>query len=360
MITIATLGSHSALDICRGAKDEEFRTLVVAEKGREKTYDSVYKTSGGIGCVDECLVLERFSDILTPFVQQKLRKKGCVFVPHRSFEVYCNFDYKAIEERLDVPIFGNKFLLKFEERSRRPNQYDLLASASIRFPVQFHSYTLIDRLVIVKASEKKRPWERAFFLAHDQASFKRTSSALLKAGKISKKALSEAVIEEYAVGVPVNFHFFYSPLFKRLELIGTDTRRQTNIEGITRTPAMYQEAVIRAARLTFEEAGHSAVTVIESMLEEVLEIGERFVIAAGELMPPGVIGPFALQAVITSGPSKKEIIVIDVSPRMPGSPGIVATPYSAYLYGHPVSMGRRIAMEIKEALRDNALDKIVT
>ncbi|MBN2518340.1 MAG: DUF1246 domain-containing protein, partial [Candidatus Altiarchaeota archaeon] len=33
-LTIGTLGSHSALDICRGAKDEGFKTLVVCEKGR--------------------------------------------------------------------------------------------------------------------------------------------------------------------------------------------------------------------------------------------------------------------------------------------------------------------------------------
>ena len=36
--TIATVGSHSALDICRGAKDEGFKTLVIVEKGRDKTY----------------------------------------------------------------------------------------------------------------------------------------------------------------------------------------------------------------------------------------------------------------------------------------------------------------------------------
>ena len=41
--TIAVLGSHSALDVCRGAKDLGFQTLVIAEKGREKTYSIYYK-----------------------------------------------------------------------------------------------------------------------------------------------------------------------------------------------------------------------------------------------------------------------------------------------------------------------------
>ncbi|MEK7522054.1 MAG: DUF1246 domain-containing protein, partial [Patescibacteria group bacterium] len=57
-ITIATLGSHSALDVCRGAKNEGFSTLVITEKGREKTYEKYYKTDGKLGCVDETIPLD--------------------------------------------------------------------------------------------------------------------------------------------------------------------------------------------------------------------------------------------------------------------------------------------------------------
>jgi 5-formaminoimidazole-4-carboxamide-1-(beta)-D-ribofuranosyl 5'-monophosphate synthetase len=34
-ITVGSLGSHSALDISDGAKDEGLRTVVVCQKGRE-------------------------------------------------------------------------------------------------------------------------------------------------------------------------------------------------------------------------------------------------------------------------------------------------------------------------------------
>lgn len=350
-VIIAVLGSHSALDICRGAKDEGFRTLVVAQKGRERTYNEYYKS-----CVDECLIFNKFSDILHADVQKELQRRHVVFIPHRSLEAYLNFDYEAIEMRFTVPLFGNKFLLKYEERGRHPNQYDLLEAANIRFPKQFVSPRDIDRLVMVKVSEKDRPWERAFFLAHDEECFRQTSSAMLAAGKITRQALAKSVIEEYAVGVPVNFHFFYSPLQKKLELLGTDTRRQTNIDGVVRLPSQYQKRI----PVTFEEAGHVAVTVVESMLEEAFAIGERFVAATRKIVPPGIIGPFALQAIIVPEKKKKEIVVVDVSLRMPGSPGIAATPYSGYLFGEQVSMGRRVAMEIKEAIRDNALEKIVT
>lgn len=351
MVTIATLGSHSALEICRGAKDEGLATLVVAQKRRERTYNEYYKS-----CVDECLILNRFSDILRADVQKELQRRHALFIPHRSFEAYCNFDYEAIETRFTVPLFGNKFLLRYEERGRHPNQYDLLKEARIRFPIQFKRAEDIDHLVIVKVNEKDRPWERAFFLARDAKSFLKASSAMLSDGKITEAALVKAVIEEYVVGVPTNFHFFYSPIKKRLELMGTDCRRQTNIDGLVRLPREEKQDI----PATFEEAGHIAVTVVESMLEEAFAIGERFVKATQKLVPPGIIGPFALQGIIVPEKRKKEIVVVDVSPRMPGSPGIAATPYSSYLFGQPVSMGRRIAMEIKEANRDNALQKIMT
>ena len=45
---------------------------------------------------------------------------------------------------------------------------------------------------------------------------------------------------------------------------------------------------------------------------------------------------------------------------MPGSPGIFATPYSGYLYGKNITMGRRVAIEIKEAIRKNKLTKLLT
>jgi len=59
-------------------------------------------------------------------------KKKVIFVPNRSFEAYLDFDYDAIENKFKLPIFGNKFLLKIEERGTSPNQYDLLREAGIR------------------------------------------------------------------------------------------------------------------------------------------------------------------------------------------------------------------------------------
>lgn len=371
--TIAVLGSHSALDVCRGAKDLGFKTLVVVQKGRDKTYSKYYKTQSSnssirsahsgrfegtqIGCVDEVLELEKFSDILNEDVQEELLKRNSIFIPHRSFEVYIN-DYNAIENKFKVPMFGNKFLLRIEERTEKINQYDLLAKADIKYPKQFNSYQDIDRLVMVKVPERERGYERAFFVVNSVGQYNIESERLIIERKITRNGLKSAVIEEFILGVQVNLNFFYSFVHKRLELIGTDTRRQTNIEGFLKLPGLYQPQV--RENISYEEAGHIAVTMLESLIEPAMDIGEKFVKASKELFPLGVIGPFSLQSFITTGSSKKEFIVFDVSLRMPGSPGIFATPYSGYLYGEQISMGKRVAMEIEQAIKKGELEKILT
>ncbi len=359
-ITIAVVGSHSALDVCRGAKDEGFKTLVICQKGREKTYQDYFKTQGEIGCVDDILVLDRFSDILTTGVQQQLLDRNAIFIPHRSFQVYLDFNYDGIEKDFKVPIFGNKFLLRAEERSSRPNQYDLLEKTGIRMPKQFADPKDIDRPAIVKVLERERAFERAFFLVDSFEDYLSQVDERMRSGIFGQEELKGAVIEEFIAGAQVNFNFFYSPLSARLELMGTDTRRQTNLDGLLRIPADHQIEVLKKINVKYEEAGHIAVTVLESMLEDIYQIGERFVEAAKEMTKPGVIGPFGLQSAIIAGPPKKEIIVFDVAPRMPGSPGIFATPYSGYLYGESMSAGRRIAKEIKEAVKQDKLDSILT
>ena len=131
-LTLGVLGSHSALDLCLGAKNQGLKNIVVAQNGREKVYQDSYIKKGEEGCVDEVVVLGSFKDILKKENQEKLRKKNVVFVPHRSFQAYLDFDYEAIEKNFEVPVFGNRELLKIEERGIKPNQYDLLLEAGIK------------------------------------------------------------------------------------------------------------------------------------------------------------------------------------------------------------------------------------
>jgi len=359
-ITIGVLGSHCALDVCRGAKDEGFATLVVCEKGREKTYSQYYKTSGSTGIVDEVIVLEKFNHILDNSVQQKLRDKNIIFVPNRSFEVYLNFDYETIENRFFVPLFGNRFLLKAEERNQKNNQYDLLKKSHIRMPKIFDTWEAIDQLCLVKIPEKTRTFERSFFVCSSPQEFEKIMKTKIDNNEIDQHQIHQAVIEEFIIGSLVNFNYFYSPLSQRVELLGTDIRKQTNLDGFLRLTADMQLLLKDTFKPKFEEAGHIAVTVLESLLEKVFDLGEKFTTVTQQEYAPGIIGPFALQSMITPGPPHKDITVFDVSLRMPGSPGIMFTPYTYYQYGMALSAGRRIAMEIKRALKENRLQEVVT
>ncbi len=292
--------------------------------------------------------------------QKILRDKNAIFVPHRSFEVYIS-DYDAIENDFMVPMFGNRKLLRSEERGtgKGVDQYKIMDEAGIRYPKAFKSPEEIDRLVIVKVLEKERGFERAFFLVNSKEEFDKASEFYLDKKTFTKEALNEAVIEEFLVGVQVNFNFFYDPVNDRLELLGTDTRRQTNLEGFTKLPAAEQKYLRQHMGIKFEEAGHIAVTVLESLLEPAFEMGQKFVDGCKKLGLP-VIGPFGLQTMIIPGPPKKEIIVFDVSPRMPGSPGIAATPYSGYLHGTNITAGKRLAMQIKDALEKDMLESVLS
>ncbi len=357
-IRIGSLGGHSALDVCRGAKAEGFETVVVAQRGREQTYTRHFKTRDGRGCVDHVILVDNFADIVKPEVQEELRRLNVVFVHSRYFWTYCK--YEDIENDFRVPIFGNRVLVRKEERDAEKNQYFLLDQAGLKTPRQFDDPKKIDRTVIVKAAETARSYERAFFLVSSYDEYKKRLDELSAAGVIDKEAASKAVIEEFALGPQINLHFFYSPFTKEVELLGTDIRRQTNIDGLLRLTAPEQIEALKHIRPQYIENGHQAVTVKESLVEKAYDAGEKFARAVEAHYPPGMIGPFALQGAIIAGPPKEELVVFDVSMRIPGSPGTMFTPYSGYLYGENMSIGRRVAREIKAAIEKDQLDLVVT
>ena len=358
-VTIAVLGGHSALDVCAGAKKHGFKTLAVCQKGREKTYAEYYKTRYGLGCIDEVILVDKFSDITKPEVQKELKKRNVIFIHNRYFWVYCDFD--QIEKNFEIPIFGTRHMVRLEERDVEKNQYWLLEQAGIRIPKMISSPSKIDRPVIVKVNEATRSYERAFFVAVSQKDYEEKSSAMIKKGQITKAGLEKAVIEEFIIGAQVNFNFFYSPLSKRLELMGTDARRQTSLDGFLRLNSNVQSELLNSGyNPTMIETGHFAVTIKESLVEKAYEIGERFVAATQKHSKPGIIGPFALQGAVASENGREELVIFDVSMRIPGSPGTKFTPYTSYLWGEPMSYGERIAIEIKEAIKTKKLSQILT
>lgn len=363
-LTVGVLGGHSALDVCHGAKQFGFNTVCIARKGREKTFSQYYKTRGELGCVDTVIVEDGFDGVLKESVQQKLKEMNTIFVHNRYFWVYFS-DFSKVENDFQVPIFGSRTLLKIEERDQPYNQYHLLQDAGIRTPKIYDSADDIDRLCLVKAAEKDRSYERAFFLVKSKAEWESKGAQLEAEGKVGPE-WREATIEEFIVGAPVNFNYFYSPLTGELELMGTDTRRQTNLDGFLRMTADQQAQALKEVPLKMIETGHIACTVKESILEKAFDLGEKFVTQCKKLpkeLDPsgkGMIGPFALQGAVVAEEGREDIVIFDVSFRIPGSPGVRATPYSGYLHGEPMSVGERIGLELKNAVEATALEMIVT
>jgi len=77
-LRIAVLGSHSALEIMDGAKDEGLDTVVFCQKGRETPYQRFDRIA------DEIKILKKFSEMSSAKNQKMLRDTNTIIVPHRS------------------------------------------------------------------------------------------------------------------------------------------------------------------------------------------------------------------------------------------------------------------------------------
>lgn len=347
-ITIGILGSHSALEIAHGAKKEGFDTVILCQKGREITYTQHYTR-----LFDHYLILDHFEDVVNEAPQEKLRNLNTIWVPHRSFSCYVG--YENIENKFEIPIMGNRFMLRAEERDVEQNQYDLLDKAGILRPTTIEPEE-IDGPVIVKMHEAEREVERAFFYASSYEEYKEKAEERIRKGIIDKKDLEEATIEELAMGALFNANYFWSPLEDEVELLGFDRRIQTDLDGVLRQPARDQlELDITPQNIAI---GHTPATMRESKLQKIFKAGRKFVETSKSEYPPGIVGPFALQGVMNK---RLEFCVFDVSMRVPGAPIVPYTsPYMRYKYDKPVGQGRRVAMEIKTAQKLDSLKEIVT
>jgi ATP-utilizing enzymes of ATP-grasp superfamily (probably carboligases) len=367
-IKIGTIASHSGLDVCDGAAEENFRTVAYCKKGREQTYSTYFKTqrdaAGNLirGIVDEAVVFNKFDEILKQENQQKMLDDSVLMVPNRSLTSYCSID--DIEDNFKIPMIGSRNMLRSEERSEAQSYYWILEKAGLPFPEKIEKPEDIDALVMVKLPHAVKTLERGFFTAASYDEFVEKSDALLKQGVIAEEALKEARIERYVIGPVFNFDMFYSPIEEEmspLEILGIDWRFETSLDGHTRLPAP-QQMRLQGAQLTpeYTVCGHNSATLRESLLENVFEMAEKFVEASKKHYDPGIIGPFCLQTCVDKD---LNFYIYDVAPRVGGGTNVhmsVGHPYGNTLWRKPMSTGRRIAFEVKRALEKDRLEDIVT
>ncbi len=362
-ITVGVIGSHSALDIADGAREEGLPVLIVAQRGRHRTYAEYFKlrkTRDGLtkGFIDEVMVLEKFTQIID--VQEELVKRNVIFVPNRSFVVYTGID--RVENDFKVPLFGSRNLLRSEERSEEKSYYWLLERAGLPYPEPVKPEEIDEvGLVIVKLPHAKKRLERGFFTAASYKEFREKAEKLIKLGVITEEDLAKARIERYIIGPVFNFDFFYSPIDEEIELLGIDWRFETSLDGHVRLPASQQ---LTLPKHQFEPeytvTGHASSTLRESLLERVFDMAERYVKATREYYSPGIIGPFTLQTAVDKD---LNFYIYDVAPRTGGGTNIhmaMGHPYGNSLWRKPMSTGRRVAREIKRAIKLDELEKVLT
>jgi 5-formaminoimidazole-4-carboxamide-1-(beta)-D-ribofuranosyl 5'-monophosphate synthetase len=331
---IATLASHSALQILKGAKDEGFSTIAVCIKGREKVYQQ-FKVA------DEIISIDKYDDFMD--IQDKLIERNAIIIPHASFISYMG--HEKIEE-LKVPYFGNKKILKFE--SDRSLERKWLKNAGLKLPKIFNRPEDIDRPVIVKFHGAGGG--QGYFLAKNHRDFKR---------KIKPHPGKRYSIQEYILGVPMYAHYFHSSLNNETEIMGFDKRYESNVDSLGRISARDQMALSKEhVDPSYLIVGNIPIVIRESYLPRIIKMGEDTVKESDKFAAPGLFGPFCLETVITP---EGEIKVFEISARIVAgtNPYVNGSPYTWLKYKEPMSTGRRIAREIKIAIQQNKLDKVL-
>jgi len=330
--TIATLASHSCLQILKGAHDEGFQTLAITTPKSTNFYKN-------FPFIDEIITLDRFADF--PKIEAELIKRNVILVPHGSFVAYLGFNEN---KNMKVAYFGNKDVLDWE--SDRRMQRDWMVKANINVPRKFESAEEIDAPVMVKSFGAAGG--KGYFFAKTKKEF---------AEQIKNFKAKDYIIQEYIIGVPLYIHYFYSPLTKKLEILSIDRRYETNVDSLGRIPSQNQEGL--NIQPSFVVVGNSPLVLRESLMPEAYNMGLRTVEASQKLMPPkGLFGPFCIETIITPN---QEFFVVEISCRIVAGTNLFmeGSPYSQLLYDEPMSTGRRIAREIKLAIKQNKLTEIL-
>lgn len=329
---IATLGSHSSLQILKGAKDEDFKTLLITTKDREKFYNR-------FSFINNIFSIKNYSDF--PNFEKKIKHKNIILIPHGSFVAYLGINGN---KKITIPYFGNKKVLDWE--ADREKQLKWLSKASIQTPKHFKNIDGATFPVIVKTFGAAGG--SGYFYAKDKKDFSE---------KIKGIGSKKFIIQQYVIGVTAYIHYFYSPLSKKVEVLGMDRRYETNADGLGRIPLLGQEGL--DLEPSYVVVGNTPLVLRESLLPEVFEMGERIVKTSKELIDKkGLFGPFCLETIIT--PDQK-FYAMEISCRIVAGTNLFinGSPYSDLLYKEPMSTGRRIAREIKIAIKKGKLEEVL-
>jgi len=327
---IATICSHSSLQIFAGAREEGIKTIGICKKENKKFYESFPRAKP-----DEFLFVDDYKDI----DENELVVRDAIIVPHGSFVEYVGEKFDS----LAVPIYGNRKSVMWERSRER--MFEWMKKAGLKTPRIFKPEN-IDGPALVKFPGAKGG--RGYMIVGSQKEFD------LKVGD------RECMIQEFLIGVRAYPHFFFSPISEigyetahgRIELLGVDKRVESSADEIARAVS----AGLKVP-LTFTVIGNEPMVLRESLLPEYMEIGAKVSDASFGLFG-GLFGPYCIETIITED---LEIYAFEISARIVAGTNVYPrrSPYSSYYYEEPMSTGRRIARELKVASGKKRLKEIV-
>jgi len=282
----------------------------------------------------------------------------------------------------------------------------------------------IDEPMILKAEHAHRAFEREFIFAADSKDLEEKIAREVESGNLSKEALENGRVEQIVLGPHANFNFFFSPLdaksewgdvddwFAKLynvnmeeariclanQFLSIDERRETILDGVKRLPTDVQNKIKKVP--SFEVTAHAILSLRESLLKDLHRYADRFLLACREYAHPGIIGAWCLQTLITwdrvskyelkptvkldftAGTEAKKAVdyglydihgekdpymhipvTQDVALRHGGGTNVhmgLGSQYANAKYKKRMSMGDRIASEIRRALKAGQLHELVT
>ncbi len=332
---IATIASHTALQILKGAKDEGIKAIAICTPETRRVYESY-------GVADEILEVPSYRDYFQ--VEQQLIDRNAIIFPHGSFVSYLGPE--RVKNEVKAMHYGSKGILEWE--SNRAMEREWLKAAGLNLPKIYNSPEEIDRPVIIKFHGAKGGY--GYFIANSPAEF---------AERIKEfPGQNDYVIQEYIVGVPMYVHYFVSALTGEIEIMSFDKRYESNADSIGRIAAKDQlDADIRTS---YTVTGNVPIVVRESLLPMFFEIGENVVRESKKLdgVPKGLYGPFCLEGIMDP---ELNFRVFEISARIVAgtNPYTNGSPYTWLRYDEPMSTGRRIARDIKQGIEAGQIEKLL-
>ncbi|MBE0415942.1 MAG: formate--phosphoribosylaminoimidazolecarboxamide ligase [Dehalococcoidia bacterium] len=352
-ITIATLCSHSSLQIFNAAKREGFRTLGILKREESNLKDSYDVFPLARPC--DYFEVEEYPQMIQRY--HELLAANIIFIPTGSAVEYLRVPGSPHHglELLSVPIYGNRRIVQYEFNREKQREW-LEKEAGLLMPEELEHPKQIDGAVIIKL--QGAPGGRGSVVVTSYAEYKR----FIDFHK-GREDYTGAIIQRFISGTRYYLQFFATPFGiyngSDLEFWGADRRDESNADEFFKVGTRAQ-LLEEGNSPTYNVTGNTQVVLRESiLLNQAIPAGRKTLEASKRLVPGGIVGPFCLETVVDPG---FRMYVFEISARIvAGSNALVpSSAYAMYTYSEEMTYARRIMIDIKEGLKRGELQKVVT